>query len=325
MKSNLCLYNVDFSHLRLLDLTKLADQAEPFYKWVEKKFQIYMHSGDTLENLLKIAQPDSIKNAILSCYLENDLSSAPKLFDGGGIPYKHKDACFFFFSWLARDAATQRLTPLISLAMKSDKKLERVKVEAEILSLLLYSYRDNIKFFEWKVFREVALNRLEGSRRAKRGSAIETYIRTAITESFSYYYKTRGNYGEYADFKIIDKPFKVKNRTYDVAAILIKNDGTKKMIILPVKTRETQGGGHSHLFTRDIEQANQDILELYPNSCIIPVIIAQNWSLEEIHFQEEEYGNVFYFNQNPNTFSGFNYENQKKLNAILEKVLEDEL
>lgn len=324
MDNNLFFYNIDFSHLRLLDLTKLADQAEPFYKWVEKKFQIYMHSGDSLELLIKRSTPSILKEAILTCYLENELSSTPKLFDGGGIPYKHKDACFFFFSWLARDAATQRLTPLISTVIRQNKQLNRIDFEAEVLSNLLFSYKENIKFFEWKVFREVALNRLEGSRRAKKGSAIETYIRTAITEAFSYYYKTRGNYGNYVDFKIIDKPLKVKNRTYDVVVTLKKSD-KEDMIILPVKTRETQGGGHSHLFSRDVEQANQDILEIYPTACIIPVIIAQNWSSEEIHLQEEQYGNVFYFNQNPNSFSGFDHVNQRKLNFILEKVLENDI
>lgn len=324
MKNNLFLYTVDFNHLRLLDLTKLADQAEPFYKWVQKKFQIYTHSGDSLENLIKRSSSEVIKQAILTCYLEKELSSVPKLFDGGGIPYKHKDACFFFFSWLARDAATQRLTPLISAAMKKSEGITRVELEAEVLSLLLYSYKDNIKFFDWSVFREVALNRLEGSRRAKKGSAIETYIRTALTESFSYYYKTRGNYGSYTDFRIMDRPLKVKNRTYDVAAI-VKNDKEDRLIVLPVKTRETQGGGHSHLFSRDIEQANKDILEIYPTACIIPVIIAQNWSIEEIYIQEKEYGNVFYFNQSPNTFSGFDFSSQEKLNLILEKVLENEL
>lgn len=322
MQDYLFLYNVDFNHIRLLDLTKLADQAEPFYQWVEKKFQINAHNGGSLDFIIKNSTQPQIEKAILSCYLDDNTTQLPKLFDGGGIPYKHKDACYFFFAWLARDAATQRLSPLISSAFKNTNNgLTRIELEAEILSKILFAYRENIKFFEWSVFREVALNRLEGSRRAKKGSAIENFIRTALIESFSYYFKTRGNYGKYKDFKIMDKPLKIKNRTYDVVAILKDFNNKEDMVIIPVKTRETQGGGHSHLFSRDIEQANQDIREYYPNAHIVSVIIAQNWSQTEIDTHSNNYGNVFHFNTNPNMFNGFDYKNQSKLNKVLEEIL----
>lgn len=169
LQNDLVIFDVDFNHLRLLDLTKLADQAEPFYEWVEKKFQTNTYCGDSLDLIIKNSTKDEIKSAILSCYHDEDTGKIPKLFDGVGIPYTHKKACFFFFSWLARDAATQRLTPLITNAMKNQThNLTRVEMEAEILSGLLFTYKDNVKFFDWSVFREIALNRLEGSRRAKK-------------------------------------------------------------------------------------------------------------------------------------------------------------
>ena len=332
------IYGVDFSHLRLLDLTKLADQAEPFYHWVEKKFQLLIHSGDSFDSIIKRLDIDAIQQGILSCYLQQDLSTAPKLFDGGGSAYEHKKACFFFFSWLARDAAVQRLYPLVNKSFKNFKientqkklsnlelKKSKLDIETKALALLLFTYKEELKYFDWKVFREVALSRLEGSRRAKKGSAIEMYVRTAITVAFSYYYKTRGNYGNIIDFEILDKPLKIKNRTYDVAAKLFTKKGKQRLIILPVKTRETQGGGHSHLFSRDIEQANQEILAQYPDAYIVSVIIAQNWSIEEITIQENLHGNVFYFDENPNRFAGFDEVNQQKLNHIIEVILDNEL
>lgn len=324
LQTYLVIHDVDFNHLRLLDLTKLADQAEPFYKWVERKFQIHTHCGNSLDLIIKKSTKDEIKSAILSCYYDKNISEIPKLFDGGGIPYKHKKACFFFFSWLARDAATQRLTPLIANVMRSQHhSLIRVEMEAEILSRLLFIYKDNVKFFDWCVFREIALNRLEGSRRAKKGSELESYVRTALTEAFSYYFKTRGNYGKYIDFEILDKPLKVNNRTYDVVASLRGFDKQERLLIMPVKTRETQGGGHAHLFSRDIEQANKDVLISYPTACIASVIIAQNWSQDEINIHSANYDGIFYFNQNPNSFSGFDELNQRRLNFLVERVLDD--
>jgi len=318
---------VDFVHFRLLDLTRIANQAEPFYRWVEIVFQRATHSSQPLEKLVKSLSLRELERCIRACYKEDSSSSMPKLFNGGGVPYSHRAACFNFFAWLARDAATQRLKPLIAEAKrniraKQNTQIDPITLEVKVLATLLCEYRCNLQYFEWPVFREVALSRLEGSRRAMRGSETEIYVRTALAEAFSFYYKTRGNYGRYKDFQILETPLKVNNRTYDVAAILTDNQGGKRHIILPVKTRETQGGGHAHLFTRDIEQANQEILQLLPNSRIVSVIIAQNWSLDEISRQEQLHGSVIHFDVNPNRFMGFDEEHQRVLNRIVEKELD---
>ena len=319
--SELPIYGVDFSHARLVDLTKLADQAQPFYEWIERQFQRYFHSSKNLQELIFCATKSEIEAAIRSCYETINSASLPKLFDGGGVPYKHREACFFLFSWMARDAAVQRLKPLISKASKSTSKSSK-DVELEVLAGLLHKYRGNVRYFDWPVIREVTLQRLEGSRRAKKGSAIEMFARSALSHSFAYFFKTRGNYGVYDDFEIIDKPFKVKNRTYDVAVWLKKANGQNRLLILPVKTRETQGGGHAHLFSRDIEQANLEILAAYPDSSIAFVIIAQSWSLAEIRHLGDTYEHVFYFDTNPNIFKGFDDSSQIEMNKLVERLLE---
>ncbi len=318
--SELPIYGVDFSHARLIDLSKLADQAQPFYEWIEKQFQMCFHSSSSLQELIFSASQPELESAIRACYEVAEPSSLPKLFDGGGVAYKHKDACFFLFSWMARDAAVQRLKPLIARATKGTSKPSK-DVELEVLAALLYKYRANVRHFDWPVIREITMQRLEGSRRAKKGSAIETYARAALSHSFAYYFRTRGNYGKFDDFEIIDKPFKVRNRTYDVAAWLKKGSGEKQLLIMPVKTRETEGGGHAHLFSRDIEQANVDILEDYPGSHIAFVIIAQNWSTAEIVHLGDKYEHVFYFDSNPNVFKGFDEPAQVEMNKLLERIL----
>jgi hypothetical protein len=317
----LVLYGIDFSHLRLLDLTKLADQAEPFYRWIEKQFQMEFHQSKTLQDLILSATRQELQRAIERCYAAQDREGLPKLYDGGGIAYKHREACYFLFAWMARDAAVQRLKPLIGRASKSTGQAG-IKLEPEVLAAILHRYRSNLKYFDWAVIREVTIQRLEGSRRAKKGSAIETLVRTAVSHALAYYFKTRGNYGNYIDFEILNSPLKVKNRTYDVAAWLQNRDGAKRLVVFPVKTRETEGGGHAHLFSRDIEQANLDIISLYPNAVIAFVIVAKNWSSEELNTLEAKYEQVFYFDTNPNRFAGFDDPSQAELNMMIEKILE---
>ena len=58
--------------------------------------------------------------------------------------------------------------------------------------------------------------------------------------------------------------------TYDVAVY-----GLTETVLLPVKTRETMGGGHAMLFTRDIEKAIT-VAEEEGHRCI-PIIVAESW------------------------------------------------
>ena len=314
------LEGIDFTHYRLVDLIALANQSQPFYEWIEKRFQLQMHSAEPFNVLIRNATLNEIKNGVSACFNCKQTGSTPKLYDGGGVPYEHRKACYLMFAWMARDAATQRLQPLIQKAHKASGKKSQ-EIQIEILSKLLYSYREKLIYFDWPVIREITIQRLEGSRRAKKGSAFETYLRSALAQGFSYYYQTHGDYGQYKDFKIWPHPIKIKNRTYDAAVEMFHSDGSKRMLIIPAKTRETEGGGHAHLFTRDIEQANEDILEEYPDAIIAFMIIAQSWSAEEIEILRRKYAGVFYFDVNPNEFVGFESQ-QREMNILVERILD---
>lgn len=319
------LYGVDFNHVRLVELVKLAEQAEPFYLWVEKIFRRVSGRADSLEVIVSVESKAVLERCVKQCFEAADPSEVPKLFNGVGVPYKHPQACYFFFAWLVRDAATQRLTPLVSEAYKQYKKDypsgARTDLQSEVLAQLLCTYRERLAHFSWPVMREVLISRLEGSRRAAKGSAHELFVRSALAESVGYFFKTHGDYGAFEDVVIHDKPLKVKNRTYDVVATLVREDATEQLLVLPVKTRETQGGGHAHLFTRDIEQANLDIRESYPDAIIAPVVIALNWSEGEKDLAVVGYNELFHFRVDPNLFAGFTDEEQIRLNRLVEAAL----
>ena len=88
---------------------------------------------------------------------------------------------------------------------------------------------------------------------------------------------------------------------------------------MPVKTRETMGGGHALLFTRDIHKA---IAVAKDNgfSCI-PVVIAESWggNLDELNCE-----NYIYIQENPNQLDKINPKLEAELEALVSTFAEIE-
>jgi hypothetical protein len=97
----------------------VADQAKPFYDWVEKIAKQETGYNKSLSEILFKSNKAKIKKIICSCYL-NKQDEKPLLFDGIGRVYDHARACFYFFAWIIRDAPQQRLSPLIARMQKFD-------------------------------------------------------------------------------------------------------------------------------------------------------------------------------------------------------------
>jgi hypothetical protein len=318
--NELIVHKVDITHYRLVELSKLADQAKPFYEWVEKTAKKITGSHQELNEILMSATKADIKSIINACYLEPE-EKCPFLFDGIGRVYPHTKACFYFFAWMIRDAPQQRLKPLIA-RMKKQETLDRSVAEIDTLVELIFEYRSCVRSFNWLTVREVIIDRLEGSRRSIKGHHLEANVRTALITAFQHYFSIQGNYGKYQKVSIANKQIKIGNHTVDVSATLIPKTGTQKeTLLLPIKTRETEGGGHSHLFTRDIVAAVQKLKEDEPNYHIIAVIIAQNWSISELSNIRDRLDRVFYFALNPNKFFGFDNASQIELNKYIQAIL----
>jgi hypothetical protein len=96
------------------------------------------------------------------------------------------------------------------------------------------------------------------------------------------------------------------------------------MLLIPIKTRETEGGGHAHIFTRDIIAAIQELKENSNIYYIMVVIIAQNWSASELGNINDRIDLIFHFNMSPNKFQGFDERTQIGLNKYIEGILNDE-
>jgi len=102
---------------------------------VERKAKLITGSYKELNEILISVTREELFSIIKSCYEETE-EKRPFLFDGIGRVYEHKKACFYFFSWLIRDAPKQRLEPLIK-EMKKLEKLEKVVAEIDTLVELI--------------------------------------------------------------------------------------------------------------------------------------------------------------------------------------------
>ncbi len=313
---------VNLSHVRLVELSLLADQAKPFYSWVEKTFQRVLSSSASLDEVLLASSKEQIERCVQQCYSASELQGLPLLFDGIGRSYPHQKACYYFFSWMVRDAPKQRLEPLLQRIVKQSKR-RRTDVEVQALAALVYKYRQNLKTFSWDAVREVIIDRLEGSRRSISGHERETVVRTALLTAVQHYFAEHSNYGIYDRVEISSGQIKIGNETYDVSARLISSERQEtRSILVPVKTRETEGGGHSHLFTRDIMSAINAARTSQPDSFVIAVIVARNWALREADNVREQVDYAAVFDLSPNQFQIFSDEQQKTFSAFIAQVLD---
>lgn len=200
---DLIVHQVNITHYRLVELSKLADQAKPFYDWVEKEAKKETGSHKSLNEILLRSENEillrsdktALKKIMLKCYNETN-ENRPLLFDGIGRVYPHAKACFYFFAWIIRDAPQQRLSPLIS-RMRKIETIEKVIAETDTLVELIFEYKNCVKNFDWRTIREVIIDRLEGSRRSIKGHHLEANVRTALITSIQNYFSIYNNYGKY--------------------------------------------------------------------------------------------------------------------------------
>jgi hypothetical protein len=313
---------VDLTHYRLIDLTRLADQTKPFYDWVESQFQATLMKPLSLDEFLKSSSQEEIQTAIANCYAASGSADLPFLFDGIGRTYSHPKACYYFFSWLIRDAPQQRLGPLIQRIVKNSGK-NRLEVEVTVLAALITKYRSHVRTFSWDVVREVIIDRLEGSRRSLKGHEKEAIVRTALVVAVQNYFASHESYGIYTGVEIPERQVKIGNESYDVSANLLDRQGQRvRRILIPIKTRETEGGGHSHLFSRDILSAINTARYDNADDYIVVVIVAKNWSIREAEGLREIVDHLAIFNLAPGEFNHFSEEEQERLNHFIEGVLD---
>lgn len=262
-------------NVRLRELVAVVGENQSFFE----DFVGFLKSRG-FPSLQDFINSDDDAKAIgtISTYLS--VESEARLFDGLGKPYTNSKARWFFLSWLFRDAPAQRLGPLVR-HVQGKTPLQRKANLLNELRKRVGPLFPNPASWEWPAISEVLIHRLEGSRRALKGTLFEAVVRRVLVDVFTRYQ---------IELKIGDKQVMVDDETYDVPVY-----GTTETLLIPVKTRETMGGGHALLFTRDIHKSVA-AAEAAGHRCL-PIIIAESWTgkLEELACEH-----FVYIQANPN-------------------------
>lgn len=276
-------------NLRLKELILVVNKNKPFFD----EFIGFLKEEGYQDIHAFVSETDETKVAsVISSYFDTPFENT--LFDGIARPYNESKSKWFFITWVLRDAPQQRLQPIIS-SLKGNTNEKRTWVINKIMKFVS-PLLPNKEQWEWPAISEVMLQRLEGSRRALKGGLFEVIVRTQLIDLF----KRHG-----LKLNVTSKEVKLHDETYDIEVI-----GSIKKILMPVKTRETMGGGHALLFTRDIHKS---ISVAHDNGfACIPVVIAESWTgnLDDLPCE-----NYVYIPINPNQVD--------KLNPLLEGKLEE--
>lgn len=262
-------------NLRLQELAAIVEQNKPFYG----AFSNFLQRHGYADVAAFIHDEDSAKaRSVIESYLANPAGAT--LHDGLGRPYTNGKAKWYFLAWILRDAPAQRLEPLLR-SVNGTSLEEKKAVLINHLREFVGPLFPGSEKWTWPVVSEIMLARLEGSRRALKGTRFESLVRNLLTELFS---------ANEIDLAVGEKQITISDETYDVQVV-----SGKSKILIPVKTRETMGGGHANLFTRDIHKS---ISVAQENGYLcIPIVIAESWGgdLDSLHCEH-----LIYIQANPN-------------------------
>ena len=242
-------------NLRLAELVAIVRQNESFFD----AFVLFLAERGYQDVHAFINEPEDKKAlSLIEDYLRH--TNEAFLYDGIGRPYASDLAKWYFLAWTMRDAPAQRLGPLLRNIEGASMNERRARLLNEVRKFVGPLFPEAEKW-TWHTISEVMLARLEGSRRSLKGTTFENTVRTAIRAVIA---------KQQLSLIVGDSQVKIGDETYDVQIV-----GKTKTILVPVKTRETMGGGHANLFTRDIHKAIS-VAQENGYECI-PVVIAESW------------------------------------------------
>lgn len=264
-------------NLRLKELAIVAEQNRPafddFCQFVISKGYASLHDFVTSDDMQRAY------DAILS-YITRPFPDGVAVYDGIARPYALDKGKWLLLGWLFRDAPEQRLRPMVS-SMEGRNSVEKRAAILNVVRAYVGQIFPDAARWEWTSISEVVIDRLEGSRRAIKGTLFEAIVRRNLQALFQ---------ANAIDLMVSEVEIKLEGETFDVSVT-----GPKGQILLPVKTRETMGGGHALLFTRDIHKsisaAHAAGLEC------LPIIIAESWAGDLTGLASKDF---IYININPN-------------------------
>lgn len=279
-------------NLRLHELWFIVQQCRPFF---DEFCSVLRSCGYSTIHEFVIEDDDDAAITAITNYFETKFKAC--LFNGVGAEYADAKAKWYFLSWVFRDAPVQRLDPLINSVPGETRTERKVALLNHIRKDVAPLFLDDTHW-EWPAIAEVMLARLEGSRRALKGGVIENLVRGILRDVFTE-----------NDLKITisKKETRLEDETYDIVI-----SGSSSQLLCPVKTRETMGGGHALLFTRDIHKSITVATDA-GYSCL-PIIIAESWAGDLSSLPCDHY---VYVQRNPNQLDVIRVELTHQFKSLL--------
>ena len=262
-------------NLRLRELVAIVQENRRFYQ----DFVDFL-GQEGYNSILEFIQEQSDDRAADTINRYLNRRADVKLYDGLLRPYSNSRAKWFFLAWLLRDAATQRLQPLLK-TVPGNTSVERQTYLLNEIRKFVAPLFPQAESWEWPAVSEVMLARLEGSRRALKGTLFEGLVRRNLENLIR---------AQELRLEVNDTQVKIEDETYDVQVT-----GSAGTLLIPVKTQETMGRGHSLLFTRDIYKSIMVAAE--KGYICVPIVIAESWTGDLEELQSELY---IYIQANPN-------------------------
>ena len=285
-------------NLRLHELTAIVRENRAFY---DEFLRFLQETG--YDSVADFIQDESDQRAAQTITTYLNRQSTASLYDGLLRPYTNAKAKWFFLAWLLRDAATQRLQPLLK-SVPGDTDVERKSYLLNEVRKFVAPLFPDPESWEWAAVSKVMLARLEGSRRALKGTLFEGIVRRTLEKLILQ---------EELPLEVNQTQVKLADETYDIQVTRVS--GT---LLIPVKTRETMGGGHALLFTRDIFKAVLAATER--GYRCVPVVIAESWTGNLEALDSERY---IYIQANPNQIASIEpilAQELKRLLPILQSL-----
>ena len=279
-------------NLRLAELVVIVQENKSFYD----DFVAFLNEHGYASVLTFVRETSDAKAAAtIESYLRHP--GEAKLYDGLLRPYPNPRAKWYFLAWLFRDAATQRLEPLLK-TVPGDTLVERQSYLLNEIRKFVEPLFPDSASWEWPAFSEVMLARLEGSRRALKGGLLEATVRRNLSALIA---------SEGLPLEVSAHQVKISDETYDIQVI-----GPYGTLLIPVKTRETMGGGHALLFTRDIYKSI--LTATQEGYRCVPIVIAESWTGNLADLQADLY---LYIQANPNQLSAIEALLKERLRELL--------
>ena len=285
-------------NLRLRELVAIVQENRRFYQ----DFVDFL-GQEGYNSILEFIQEQSDDRAADTINRYLNRRADVKLYDGLLRPYSNSRAKWFFLAWLLSDAATQRLQPLLK-TVPGNTSVERQTYLLNEIRKFVAPLFPQAESWEWPAVSEVMLARLEGSRRALKGTLFEGLVRQNLENLIR---------SQELRLEVNDTQVKIEDETYDVQVT-----GSAGTLLIPVKTQETMGRGHSLLFTRDIYKSIMVAAE--KGYICVPIVIAESWAGDLEELQSELY---IYIQANPNQVAAIEPVLAQKLAEELLPLLEN--